>query len=74
MGSNYSTAFGPYPLVAQAPGALCVLGSPYLSCPHHLHLVVQVRAATASGRALCKGCVKCKNCVQSHASDRNAWG
>ena len=48
MGSNYSTAFGPYPLVAQAPGALHVLGSPYLSCPHDLHLVVQVRGRKAA--------------------------
>ena len=43
MGTNYSTAFGPYPLVAQAPGQLDVLETPYLQCPHDLHLVVQSR-------------------------------
>ena len=43
MGTNYSTAFGPYPLVGQEPGTLSVFSEPHLSCPHEMLLVLPSR-------------------------------
>ena len=41
MGSDYSSLYGPLPLVPQAPGAVNVLQHPHLFHPHATHLVMK---------------------------------
>lgn len=43
MGTNYSTAFGPHPLVSPAPGDLAVFSAAHLQCPHETFLILQSR-------------------------------